>query len=236
MGSRVDVVIVRGIQVIPIEFKVEQIAFTRHDMDQAWDYALDLKNFHRASHAAELYPILVATDATHADTKWRAAAHDGVRPPLRLNADTLGPVIRDLFSRAESMDGLDPVEWATAPYHPTPTIIQAAQALYSRHSVDAIARSDAGAQNLAITSHRVEEVIASAEANREKAIVFVTGVPGAGKTLVGLNIATAKRDEQLSSHAVFLSGNGPLVAVLSESLARDELTRCGRPDTVPCIL
>ena len=122
---------------------------------------------------------------------------------------------------------LDALAWSRAPYHPTPTIIEAAQALYAHHSVDAIARHDAGAQNLGVTSGRVEEIIEDARQAGRKAIVFVTGVPGAGKTLVGLNVATHKRDDS-PTHAVFLSGNGPLVKVLREALARDEVARLRR--------
>jgi hypothetical protein len=125
-----------------------------------------------------------------------------------------------------SADGstLDAVVWAAAPYRPTPTIVQAARALYARHTVDDITRRDAGARNLRLTSGRVDEVIEQARRARQKAIVFVTGVPGAGKTLVGLNVATKRRGGD-SSHAVFLSGNGPLVRVLHEALVRDEVSR-----------
>src|SRR5437660_2121279 len=117
------------------------------------------------------------------------------------------------------------MSWAQAPYKPTPTIIEAARVLYAQHSVDAIARYDAGAVNLRITSLRIEELVDEARKTNRKLICFVTGVPGAGKTLVGLNIATRRRDEGTPTHAVFLSGNGPLVAVLREALARDEVAR-----------
>jgi hypothetical protein len=120
---------------------------------------------------------------------------------------------------------LHPAGWEASPYQPTPTIIEAAQALYSQHSVDSIARHDAGARNLRVTSQRIEELIDDARKNQRKIIVFVTGVPGAGKTLVGLNVATKKRDGTQPTHAVFLSGNGPLVAVLREALTRDEVSR-----------
>ena len=113
----------------------------------------------------------------------------------------------------------------SASYHPTPTIIEAARALYAQHSVEAIARYDAGAQNLRVTSSRIEELVDEARAQRRKLICFVTGVPGAGKTLVGLNVATRRRDVDQPTHAVFLSGNGPLVAVLREALTRDEVAR-----------
>jgi Schlafen group 3, DNA/RNA helicase domain len=104
-------------------------------------------------------------------------------------------------------------------------IVEAARALYSQHSVEAIARSDAGAKNLHLTSRRLEDIVDESNASRPKAICFVTGVPGAGKTLVGLNIATRRREEDQPTHAVFLSGNGPLVAVLREALTRDEVAR-----------
>jgi len=115
--------------------------------------------------------------------------------------------------------------WEASSYRPTPTIVEAARALYAQHSVAAIARHDAGAQNLHTTSGRIEELVAEAREKGRKLICFVTGVPGAGKTLVGLNIATHRREESKSTHAVFLSGNGPLVAVLREALTRDEVTR-----------
>src|SRR6185295_439988 len=120
---------------------------------------------------------------------------------------------------------IDSQKCPSAPYHPTPTIVEAARALYAQHSVEAIARYDAGAQNLRVTSSRIEELVDDARAQRHKLICFVTGVPGAGKTLVGLNVATRRRDRDQPTHAVFLSGNGPLVAVLHEALTRDEVAR-----------
>jgi hypothetical protein len=113
----------------------------------------------------------------------------------------------------------------SSPYRPTPTIVEAARALYANHSVEAIARNDAGAKNLSLTSGRVEQIVADAKASGNKVVCFVTGVPGAGKTLVGLNIATQRRESASSDPAVYLSGNGPLVAVLREALTRDELDR-----------
>jgi hypothetical protein len=120
---------------------------------------------------------------------------------------------------------LDEQQWPRAPYRPTPTIVEAARALYAQHSVEAIARYDAGAQNLRITSCRIEELVDEAKTHKRKLICLVTGVPGAGKTLVGLNVATERRDVEQPTHAVFLSGNGPLVAVLREALTRDEQAR-----------
>jgi hypothetical protein len=223
IGSRIDAVLISGPAVIVIEFKVGEHAFKGTDRNQVWDYALDLKNFHRASHPAPIVPILVATEAAPVTLTLLDPAEDNVFPPVMCSAAQLGEAIGLALSRT-SGEAVDALAWCRAPYHPTPTIIEAARALYSQHSVDAIARNEAGT-NLAVTSVRVEEIIEDARRGHRKAIVFVTGVPGAGKTLVGLNVATHRREEGSPTHAVFLSGNGPLVKVLSEALARDEVSR-----------
>jgi hypothetical protein len=131
----------------------------------------------------------------------------------------------DLALASIKGDAIDADQWLRSPYRPTPTIIEAARALYAQHSVEAIARYDAGAENLRVTSRRIGELVEEAKARKQKLICFLTGVPGAGKTLVGLNIATERRDLHEPTHAVFLSGNGPLVAVLREALTRDEVDR-----------
>ena len=223
LGSRIDAVLISGPAIFPIEFKCGERQYHLADKNQAWDYALDLKNFHSASHDRPIFPILVATEAPTSDSDWKPPHPDDVREPRKCNAADLERVIRDGLALAQGPP-LDGEAWGSAPYHPTPTIIEAARALYSRHSVEAISRSEAEGKNLAITSVAVEEIIEQACARREKAIIFVTGVPGAGKTLVGLNIAT-RHSTQGADRAVFLSGNGPLVEVLREALTRDELSR-----------
>jgi hypothetical protein len=227
IGSRIDAVVVSGSVVFVIEFKVGESQLKTKNFNQAWDYALDLKNFHTGSHHAPIIPILVATDAPTSETTLPVPHHDGVYPPIRCGADGLALVIKEGLAHATGSP-LDAIAWSESPYQPTPTIIEAAQALYSQHSVDAIARHDAGARNLRVTSRRVEALIDEARQRGRKIIVFVTGVPGAGKTLVGLNVATKKRDHAQPTHAVFLSGNGPLVAVLREALTRDEVSRLRR--------
>ena len=234
LGRRVDAVLVTSTAVIPIEFKVGAKKFQQADYEQAWDFRLDLKNFHAPSHAAAIFPILCATDAPKSDRRWKPPHADGVRPPFCCNGQGLGPAIAlalaekgtQLFSEKSCV----PFSWGTGSYSPTPTIIEAARSLYARHTVHDITRSDAGAVNLAVTSAAVERIIAGARERRRKAIVFVTGVPGAGKTLVGLNVATRHGSRDDAAHAVFLSGNGPLVAVLREALARDDLDRAKLTD------
>jgi hypothetical protein len=222
IGSRIDAVLISGPVVFVIEFKVGQATFNTADYNQAWDYALDLKNFHLASHRAPIVPILVATGAPDREPQLLPPADDRVYPPVTCSASMLREAIRRGLAATTGPD-IDPIVWATSRYQPTPTIIEAAQALYAHHSVESIARHEADAQNLGITSRRIEEIVEAARSGGRKAIIFVTGVPGAGKTLVGLNLATKKRGD--GQHAVFLSGNGPLVAVLREALARDEVAR-----------
>jgi Uncharacterized conserved protein (DUF2075) len=224
MGRRIDTVLVIGPIVFAVEFKVGESVFYRSGIDQVWDYALDLKNFHQASHSASIVPILLATGASGSPPPQLVADDDQVYRPIRVHPGSLRGALDHALRTVTGVD-LDVHEWASAPYHPTPTIIEAARALYAQHSVEAIARFDAGAQNLRFTSRRIEELVDHARKHQRKVICFVTGVPGAGKTLVGLNVATQRRDADKPTHAVFLSGNGPLVAVLREALTRDEVAR-----------
>ena len=231
LGRRVDAVLVTSTAVIPIEFKVGAKKFQQADYEQAWDYGLDLKNFHAPSHAAAIFPILCATEAPKSDRRWKPPHADGVRPPFCCNGQGLSTAIAlALVEAGTAPTPITPSTWGTGSYSPTPTIIEAARSLYARHTVHDITRSDAGAVNLAVTSAAVERIIAGARERRRKAIVFVTGVPGAGKTLVGLNVATRHGSRDDAAHAVFLSGNGPLVAVLREALARDDLDRAKLTD------
>lgn len=225
MGRRIDAVVIAGAVVFALEFKVGESAFDRAAIEQVWDYALDLKNFHEASHAVSIVPVLVATEASAPSPHRLLADDDRVHRPIAVGSNELRAVI-DLALREVSGAVVDAMHWPRASYRPTPTIIEAARALYAQHSVEAIARYDAGADNLRLTSCRIDELVDEAMTMRRKVICFVTGVPGAGKTLVGLNVATRHRRELAQlTHAVFLSGNAPLVAVLREALTRDEVAR-----------
>lgn len=224
MGRRVDVVLLLAGIVFVLEFKIGSLAFDVSAVDQVWDYALDLKNFHEASHDLTIVPLLVVPDAVGTHALHPRKDSDGVLRPMNVNRSTFREAI-DLVMSGFVASEIDAARWAAASYRPTPTIIEAARALYAQHSVDAIARHDAGAENLRVTSAHTEELIAEAKRTKRKVICFVTGVPGAGKTLVGLNVATRRTDADVTSPAVYLSGNGPLVAVLREALTRDEVTR-----------
>lgn len=223
VGSRIDVVLLIGPIVFVVEFKVGETHINRGDLNQVWDYALDLKNFHKGSHHSPIVPILIVTNYKHPDSDLGVPYRDNVFPPVRSNSARLGPIMRMALKDCAGV-ALDPHAWIGAPYLPTPTIVEAAQTLYSQHSVEAIDKNEAK-ENLLTTTQKIDNLVESARLNRRKVIVFVTGVPGAGKTLVGLKIATKKRNPDQPSHAVFLSGNGPLVAVLREALTRDEVVR-----------
>jgi len=224
MGRRIDAALLVGGVIFVIEFKVGAHEFERAAVEQAWDYALDLKNFHEASHSASIVPILIATESMTSTPLLLQAHEDKVYHPLCVHARNFRQAL-DLSLQTVTNESIDQQQWSRAGYRPTPTIIEAARTLYAQHSVEAIARYDAGAQNLRVTSARIEELVDEARQRKRKLICFVTGVPGAGKTLVGLNVATRRRDINQPTHAVFLSGNGPLVAVLCEALTRDEVSR-----------
>ena len=224
MGRRIDAVVLSGPVVFVIEFKVGETAFDRAAIDQVWDYALDLKNFHEASHSAPIVPILIATGADASAPLELHVDEDRVYRPIPVHGDGFRTAI-DVVLRTERGNALDADSWARASYRPTPTIVEAARTLYAQHSVAAIARYDAGTQILRSTSSHIEQLVDEARSRRRKLICFVTGVPGAGKTLAGLNVATQRRDEDEPTHAVFLSGNGPLVGVLRKALTRDEVAR-----------
>ena len=225
MGRRVDVVVLIGPIIFVLEFKVGERRYNREAIDQVFDYALDLKNFHETSHSPVVCPILIATDAKPLALRVEQTPHkDGVLYPLTCNSTNVGEGIRSVLD-AFPGEPLDPEIWAKGRYRPTPTIIEAAMALYGSHSVMEISRHDAGAINLTVTSDTIAEIIKESETLRKKSIIFVTGVPGAGKTLVGLNTATKHINRKSELFSVFLSGNGPLVDILQEALARDKIRR-----------
>lgn len=225
MGKRVDIVLLIKQGIFVVEFKVGSHNFDRHALDQVTDYALDLKNFHAGSLTPPIFPILLATAGRVLSQPEVIHSVDGVYSPLIATEESLPGLLNICTSDHNTSDISWQNNWAEAGYHPTPTIIEAAQALYAGHSVTEISRNDAGAINLSQTSKAATDVITHARAQNKKVICFITGVPGAGKTLAGLNIANTWQAPEDSQHAVFLSGNGPLVSVLREALSRDEKQR-----------
>lgn len=221
MGKRVDVVLLFKGVVFVLEFKVGEKDYTNFAKDQALDYSLDLKNFHEQSHHRHIIPIVVATEAK-ATTNSLKPYDDLVYSPLIANKLNLKSILEETILSLPSQN-IDFSAWEDSVYKPTPTIIEAAQALYKGHNVKEISRSDSGAINLSKTSEAIAKIIDHSKHTGQKSICFITGVPGAGKTLAGLNIANERHNTDLGEHAVFLSGNGPLVEVLQEALARNEV-------------
>lgn len=221
MGKRADIILILHGIIFILEYKVGAEEYSKHSMEQVLDYAVDLKNFHEGSHALPIVPILVATQAGSCENVFEKFP-DEVFKPLKANRSNLEKLLQDAIQQIRS-NLINPEEWANSPYKPTPTIIEAAQALYQNHSVTEISRSDAGAFNLSRTAEAILQIVSESEKRKQKSICLITGVPGAGKTLAGLNIANQYLHFGEDEHAVFLSGNGPLVQVLQEALARNEI-------------
>lgn len=226
LGKRVDVVLLFGGIVFAIEFKVGSDEFLVNDKEQVWDYALDLKNFHEESRNRIIVPILVATEALDkvcsAGPGLFSVYDDHVYFPLFANSARLLSLIQQVLAKEGAQAPIDSHEWLYSRYNPTPTIIQAASALYMNHSVEDITKHEADKAGIDTCTDLILDIIRQSKARHQKSICFVTGVPGAGKTLVGLNVAIQQERGDL---AVYLSGNGPLVKVLTEALARDKVQK-----------
>ena len=218
MGKRVDNILIIDGLIFVLEFKVGDTKYQKQSIEQVIDYCLDLKNFHEGSHQARLVPILISTNAEAIDNVFQES--DNLFEPIKANQQNLTEIISSILSKNNG-NRINPEDWENSIYKPTPTIIEAAQALYKGHNVREISRHDAGAINLSKTAAAISQIIEKSKGQKVKSICFVTGVPGAGKTLAGLNIANERSKSNADEHAVFLSGNGPLVDVLREALTRD---------------
>lgn len=201
------------------------------DIDQVLDYALDLKNFHKFSEDRIIAPILVATNYRNSSTNIQMSVYDDrVVNPLVSGKAGVSHLISEVLRCFPNETSVNP-NWIISPYAPTPTIIEAAKTLYENHSVENITRHEADKVSTDKTIEYILDVIQRSKLNQEKSICFVTGVPGAGKTLVGLDVAIKQtyqgQNEPVKNEgAVYLSGNGPLVAVLTEALAQDNHKKC----------
>lgn len=227
LGKRIDVVLLfRGL-IFCLEFKVGQKDVLQSDVEQVMDYALDLKNFHLYSHDRIIIPILIPTKHASSSGSFSPSVYnDSIFNPLITGEGGLKKIIQDVLYYTDANIPGTIKDWIISPYTPTPTIIEAARSLYENHSVEDITRHEADKVTTDSTISYILEVINHSKRKGEKSICFVTGVPGAGKTLVGLDVAVKQsyQDDGTFNEddgAVYLSGNGPLVAVLTEALARD---------------
>ena len=220
MGKRVDNIVLYNNIIFVLEFKCGSEKYYSTDYDQVYDYALDLKNFHKESFDKFIVPILIATDAPPKDNNF--ILKENIMEPLECNSCGIRKLISQVSNKF-NMPKFSYDNWINSEYLPTPTIVEAAQALYTGHNVEDITRNDAGTKNISITTDSINNIIEYSKIQNKKSICFVTGVPGAGKTLVGLNLGIQKADAKKGEHAVFLSGNFPLVEVLQEALVRDRI-------------
>ena len=224
MGKRIDVVLLIGPVIFVLEFKVGESHFTSSAFDQVTDYCLDLKNFHESSYDCVIAPILIPTASRHVTPiVCTSSKNDKLLAAIRSTVPLLTQTIDEVLRFATDQSDIDPDAWERGRYCPTPTIIEAALALYKGHSVDDITRHEADKPDISLTSDTIDDIIRASRDGNFKSICFVTGVPGAGKTLVGLNTATKHQNTDDGLYSVFLSGNGPLVAILREALARDNI-------------
>lgn len=221
MGRRVDaIVLIDGIVFI-LEYKTGRQTFNQSAQNQVWDYALDLKNFHADSKDRILAPIVVVPCALNEDCQLTPkSSEDKVYEPLFTNTRQLGTAIQNILDQATVQPSQTDDAWANSGYEPTPTIIEAAIALYEKHNVADITKSGGDIEK---TSEVLSQIIEHCRSEHRKAICFITGVPGAGKTLIGLNTAIEQSSKE--GKAVYLSGNFPLVEVLQEALTRDYIER-----------
>ena len=234
LGKRIDVVLLLRGLIFCLEFKVGEREMLQSNIEQVLDYALDLKNFHLLSQNRTIVPILIPTRFQSSSNEFRPSVYDdSIYNPLVTGANGLQQLIADVLAHAgaTSPDPSLGADWIISPYSPTPTIIEAAKRLYENHSVEDITRHEADKVSTDRTIAYILDVIKTSREKGEKSICFVTGVPGAGKTLVGLDVAVKQsyqNGEKLSEDegAVYLSGNGPLVAVLTEALAIDNQKKC----------
>lgn len=231
LGKRIDVVLLLNGIIFCLEFKVGQNSILENDIDQVLDYALDLRNFHKMSQNKVIAPILIATNTNRVSSEIKSSIYDDkVLNPLVTGKENLKDLISRIISKFPNEEPVSS-DWIISPYSPTPTIIEAAKTLYENHNVEDITRHEADKVTTDKTIAYILDVIQKSKKNGEKSICFVTGVPGAGKTLVGLDVAVKQTYQKDSNSledegAVYLSGNGPLVAVLTEALAQDNYKSC----------
>ena len=229
LHRRIDTVLIADKAILVIEFKVGARHYDAAGLTQVEDYALDLRDFHAGSKEKFIIPILCATQASPSNNSYLQFT-DNVSNTLKANSDKLAECVLWAINDCTQLSG-QPVcveEWDKAAYAPVPNIIEAAELLYAAHDVKEIHSALAEQKNLTTTTDKLIDIIAKAQQQKKNAICFITGVPGSGKTLVGLNAIHDPRfrsDDRPSG--AFLSGNTPLVAVLREVLARDEAKRIG---------
>jgi hypothetical protein len=227
LGRRIDTVLVIGDRIVCIEFKIGSANFGSADIDQVLDYALCLRDFHAASHGRTIVPILCADQARNQDNENKLHIIDDVSQCFRVSGSQLATTFELIASEAKP-EKIDWRAYDAASYNPTPDIVTAARRLYAGHTVKEIGRSDAAAESLERTSERLRQIAEEARSQSKKVVCFVTGEPGSGKTLLGLDLVfSGMAGNSGDEPAALLSGNRPLVFVLQAAIAEDAKQRLG---------
>lgn len=225
-SRRPDVVLLNATTIFVIEFKMGARTFDSTSRWQATSYARDFRDFHAESHDRRIVPVLCATNAERGLSSFCGLISSklDVTNLVKTNGRSLGQHLLCMQSddnRPEAV-AVIPKRWLDSPYRPTPTIIEAATLLYEGHDVREL--SHRHAHNLDRTTQMLFEAIEDARQNRRRTICFVTGIPGAGKTLTGLNVVHGRGMKHSSSlSGIFLSGNGPLVKVVREAIVQNQI-------------
>lgn len=222
--KRIDAVLLASGIIFVIEFKTHAIKINKQDIEQVEDYCLDLRDFHNESINRNIVPVLLVEHLRN-EVDSTIEFSNQISQVAILGRQNLGGFIMGVCLQYHDFISIDFTKWNDGIYSPTPTIIEAAQLLYARGNVLEISRSHAGIENLTATTDTVKKAIQYASQNSKKAICFITGVPGSGKTLAGLNIVHNMALHSGGDIGAFLSGNGPLIHVLREALARDQNKR-----------
>jgi DUF2075 family protein len=224
IGKRIDnIVIVDGV-IYVLEFKTTnkytfEDEILKSEVEQVLDYAVDLKNFHEGSYRLDIVPILISNRKKRKEVELKIEKYDdGIYFPLLFSESEFIDSFSNLINKIPKNSNFNFSNFIKSNYKPSPNIIEAAKHIYSNHDVKEITTSDSGSYNLDSTTNRIIDIIENSKKRNEKSIVFLTGVPGSGKTLVGLNIPFILAKKDIHLYSAYLTGNGPLEKVLSESI------------------
>ncbi len=226
--SRIDAVIIADDLIFVIEFKYDRRKYEVADIRQVEDYANDLLDFHLESKNKFIIPILLAPLAKTINKEYYLTSNSFIKKCLKTNAVNFSQTVNEAYLECHKNSNpfIDPYKWEQSEYQPTPTIIQAAKALFAGQKVETITKSGAKDNDLKRTTDYLIRIINQARIEDRKIVCFVTGVPGAGKTLVGLNVVHEKEEfGGEETNTAYFSGNGPLINVLREALSRDHFDR-----------
>ncbi len=220
--KRIDIVVLVGDQIVILEAKSSDP--TAEARRQVEEYSLLLHYFHKGSAEKKIVPILIWPNASETSVDslrqlemFPQLAAYWISDLLLSNWQRLPQLLCQISARNSGIANIS--EWDESPYYPAPSIIEAAVALRTGLSIREIAHSEASEHDISAVRQTIQFIVDQAEEKKEHAICFLTGVPGSGKTLVGLSLAHSEENQRNAVH--FMSGNGPLVKVLQHLFTQE---------------